>query len=107
MYSDRERERAERYLRRRRNRDEATALTKVRATKADLRAWRRDPAFLDAERAAIAAPRSRPQVISLANVDGVIEQQQLERLREQVADMYPERDRLGVTDRFRNWWGSR
>ena len=59
---------ASRYLRRRRRRDEATALRKIGATTADLRVWRRDPKFLEAERAAIGAPRGRPQLIALGDV---------------------------------------
>lgn len=62
------RDRASQYLERRRNVDEPRALRRVRATDADLRVWRRDPVFREAERAAIAAPPIRARLINLADV---------------------------------------
>jgi len=61
---------ADKYLDRLRRVGEEAALRRVRATAADLRVWRRDPAFREAERAAIAAPPPAPRVIDLrGNLD--------------------------------------
>jgi hypothetical protein len=59
---------ADRYLLRRRNMDEEKALRRVGATTADLRVWRREPAFREKERAAIAAPPRKSRVIDLNKV---------------------------------------
>lgn len=57
----------ERYLTYLRQLDEETALARVRATEADLRVWRRDPAFREAERAALAAPPSPAECLTFAD----------------------------------------
>lgn len=57
---------ADKYLKRLRRTDEATALRRVRATAADLRMWRRDSGFREAEQAALAAPALAAQCINPA-----------------------------------------
>jgi hypothetical protein len=59
------RERASRYLEALRHADEDKALKRVSGSLMDLRLWRRDSGFREAERAALAAPKSRTRIINL------------------------------------------
>jgi hypothetical protein len=86
---------SDRYLDRLRRVDEDTALRRVRATAADLRVWRRDAGFREAERGALGAPRATARVIGPAEALGLLGEDAVvsDAMRERVA---------GIADRIRN-----
>jgi hypothetical protein len=79
---------------------EAAAAAGVRM--GEVRSWLRDPGFAHHYELARQGTGG-PQCISMASIDETGEAQRLEHLRGRIADMYPERDKLGLTDRWRNF----
>jgi hypothetical protein len=86
---------SDRYLDRLRRVDEDTALRRVRATAADLRVWRREPDFREAERGALAAPKATSRCIGPAEQLGLLGEDAVvsDAMRERVA---------GIAERIRD-----